>query len=176
MSSLDANTIALVTLLATIASLIIALTIHHNSLKRNELSKIRDSVISRLENLSDLQILRDENTSEIERELVFSMHIKVLEQDINKYLSFSKKTKDSTFKKSLKILIEYNVLQIPKNNQGFRRICYTLLGQIDSAYFNEIKPTSFMAKAKYYYYELAGLFYGVFAIYLLFHIMSFIYS
>lgn len=171
MSNLEPNTIALITLFATIASLVAALIIHNSSLKRNELSRIRDCVISRLESLSELKILQNESMSVSERDLVFSMNTKVLELDICKYLVLAKNSRNINLKEPLELLITHDITLIPENTHIFRKRCFTLLSRIDKAYFHEIESLSIKDKAQKYYYELSGLFYGIFAVFLFVHVI-----
>ena len=174
LDKLDSNTIALVSLIVTIASLVLALIIHNSSLNRNELSKIRDSVINRLENLSELDSLRDKKRHISERDFIFNMHLKVIELDISKYIALAKNIEDVDLYEPLEALMVFDINNLPTETSIFRKRCYTLLSRIDKAYFYEIQSLSLKNKITFYYREILGFFYSILSLYLLSEVLNFI--
>lgn len=137
----DPNTVALVTLIATVAGLAIAVFTHQRSLNRSELSKIRDSLVNRLEVLSNLRELKNRRLLVSERELILGMHIKVIELEISKYLVLAQKSNATELKEPLQELMIFDVETIISNSPLFRKRCYKLLSSIDKAYFHEIQSS-----------------------------------
>lgn len=172
----DANTIALITLLATVAGLAVALFTHWRSLERAELSKVRDSLVTRLEGLSDDKRLRNVNIAITERELIFQLNAKIIELDIKKYLAIARYVKKIDLNESLERLVVFDVDDVRSNPVQFRQCCYKLIKDIDRAYFKEIDSHSFIGLLRCYYYEFAGVFFATFSIYFLINILSFMYS
>lgn len=134
------NTLALVTLIATIAGLAIAIFTHQRSLNRSELSKIRDSLVNRLEALSNSKELKNKRLLANERELILGMHTKVIELEISKYLVIAKRSNTAELEGPLQKLVTFEVEKIIDNPPLFRKRCYNLLSSVDKAYFHEIQP------------------------------------
>ncbi|EGR1502489.1 hypothetical protein ACV8VM_001884 [Vibrio parahaemolyticus] len=172
MLTLDANTIALITLFATIASLAAALFIHKRSLERGEVSKVRDNLISRLEKLTEEKSLRNPKLPLTEREIIFEMHAKVIELEIKKYTVTARSMQGIDLQTPLENLMIFDIESIPKNKVLFRQYCYKLLAQVDRAYFEEISHSSFIKKTQRYYYEVTSLFFSLSAIAVLFYVLE----
>lgn len=159
MNILDANAIALITLFATLAGLAIALFIHKRGLERSELSKVRDNLVGRLESLSDDQRLKDLNLTVSEREIIFEMHTKIIELDVEKYLISARNIQEVDLKNSLVELMIFDISNVSESNRSlkFRKQCYKLLSRIDKAYYHEIKTTSLREKAAMFWHEAWAL-------------------
>lgn len=166
------NTIALISLIVAIFSLFITLLIHKSSINHNELSKIRDGLINRLENLCDLDAFKNNNISNNEKELIFEMHLRVIELDIKKYSSLIKHREKEDL---TKLLQELMILDINNESSStLRKHCYYLLSKVDKDYYYEIENLTFSKRIKLFYYEIKGLFYSLCCIYMIYKFLSYL--
>jgi hypothetical protein len=175
-SDLTPNQIGITTLFVTLAGLIVAIIVYKRSLARSELSNVRINLIHRLELLPRDGELNDNKLSTDERTLVYGMNIQIIERDIQKYRAVAKASHKHDLEGPLKALMTFKVDNIVNQREQFRYHCYRLIARVDKAYYQEIKVRTCVEVISSYQYEIKGVFFGLSSIYMLFQVLSIMFS